>query len=151
MHPGKLAGQAASHAPGDSASSHQDPSHDHQQPTDVKQLFRFQGQFEPTNNPELAAVDQQIGVHRPKTVTPADAHSAEQVAPPSHAPLTFSTNPELLSNANASSPDQPGAADALLPTSASSAALQQQPHQSEFRRSHSPEWYDAKFRSYQLR
>lgn len=151
LHPGKSAGPAGPEPAEDPAPFDKNTLHGQHQQTDIKQMFKFQGHFEPPNNPELAAIHQQIGVHRPQTVTSADAHSTGQVAHQDHAPHMSSINSEMLSDATSISFCQPDAADVLHPTSASCAALHQQQHQSDFRRSHSPEWYDAKFKSYQLR
>ena len=125
--------------------------HSLQHPADAKQMFKFQGHFQPPNNPELPAGDHQIGIHRPAAVMPA---GTEQPAPQAdHGAAAHAADiPSDLSNAPPSADiHQQFPAQPLSLTSPSTAAVHKAQHQSEFRRSHSPEWYDTKFKSYVLR
>ena len=113
-------------------------------------MFRFQGQFAPSNNPEALPVDDDAGVHRSQEAVPVSADmpaTQDDAIAALHGPDAASSMYDAASTAAdfKHNPAQPGKTAFQHANAASQQDL------SEFRRSHSPEWYDAKFRSYVLR
>lgn len=125
--------------------------HSLQHPADAKQMFKFQGHFQPPNNPELPAGDHQIGVHRPAAVMPAGTEQPTPQADHSAAAHAADIHSDLSDASPAADMHQQFSAQSFSLTSPSTAAVHKAQHQSEFRRSHSPEWYDTKFKNYVLR
>ena len=125
---------------------------------DYMKMFRFEGHFEPPNNPD------------PPEQTPETVHKAHHAI--SAIPTEHSKGHQALQAVKA----EPGAvqsgiehktapvnsaqpADLLIAASGHAAsqeaskshAASHQRCESAFRRSHSPEWYDARFKQYVLR
>jgi len=133
-------------------------------------MFRFQGHFEAPNNPDLPETHQQSSAALPASAVSVDANpqnlfpaSASAAHP---AKVVESDNSRQAVAVDADSPGNEPAVDSqqqgstLIP--AATHALQghrsgtvqesaRRRPESEFRRSHSPEWYDARFKRYVLR
>lgn len=108
---------------------------------DYKRMFRFEGHFNAPNNPNL-----------PDSQPPAELH---QQAAPTHAQAQPSN--DISMRFLVTSPEGPQQTQSMENVDASdirTAVRQAQASgrpESEFRRSHSPEFYDAKFKRYALR
>ena len=137
-------------------------------------MFRFKGHFEAPNNPDLPEQDQQrsvsLAAEQPsvgqglKSLIKADrsrtvSHPAESVM---HAPevtaevATVQAMPQYAGNHTDADADLqqdkaciPAGRHATQHSKTANTAHQQT--ESAFRRSHSPEWYDARFKRYVLR
>ncbi len=138
------------------------PEHDH--------TFRFQGHFEAPNNPDLpeqeqkqAAECKQQNVPRQRLQTLAhnsDSGNTDAVASAVHAASSGQAMLQGTDNLQSTAPTGSLQEDALIavgygtPQRSSNVQSAKSAHQrpeSEFRRSHSPEWYDARFKRYVLR
>lgn len=108
---------------------------------DYKHMFRFEGHFHAPNNPNL-----------PDSQPQAEPH---QQAAPMHTHVEQSNDmPSNTSVIPAESPKQTPSMELIGVSRAKPAVRQAQASQrpeSEFRRSHSPEFYDTKFKRYVLR
>lgn len=108
---------------------------------DYKRMFRFEGHFDAQNNPNL-----------PESQPQAEPHQ-QAASMLTHVGKSF----DMPSNASvipAEGPQQTQSIEYEGVSRAKSAVRQAQASQrpaSEFRRSHSPEFYDAKFKRYVLR
>lgn len=153
-------------------------SHQEHRPPAPNNMFRFHGQFAVPNNPDMLEQDQQHGVYRAtanqqavqQTRTTGVAlsernRSSSGVVSAADTPIAADAERRPVVAADI------GAEGSILPTTdslpqqhmsiaagtrqgsplAKPDALSRQHPQSEFRRSHSPEWYDAKFKRYVLR
>lgn len=137
-------------------------------------MFRFKGHFEAPNNPDLPEQAQQQSANLAAEQPPAAqgltslikadrsrnvSHPAESVM---HAPevtaeaATVQAMPQYAGNHTAADEDLqqdnaciPAGQHATQHSKAASTAHQRP--ESAFRRSHSPEWYDARFKRYVLR
>lgn len=114
----------------------------------IKGMFRFKGDFEPPDNAEGSTADSNIGVYRPAAMAPADTQQPD--APAQSSPVQ-SSKPPTGSSTQGLPADVSHHSTASSPIPTSSAAMRKLQRESNFRRSHSPEWYDAQFRSYVLR
>ena len=113
-------------------------------------MFRFLGHFAPPNNPEASPLEDDVGVHRSSEAVPVSTKLPATQADPIaavHSPRTESSKEDAA--ITAAEPKQTPAKPSKTAFQHANAASQH--NVSDFRRSHSPEWYDAKFRSYVLR
>ena len=106
---------------------------------DYERMFRFQGHFEPPNNPDMPEPDQ-VSTELPHQQATA---ALSQDVQPALIPTSTVTgsNSRQRQGLNHADPHKHAARQKEMP---------QRP-ESEFRHSHSPEFYDAKFKRYVLR
>ncbi len=133
-------------------------------------MFCFQGHFEAPNNPDLPEQEQQQAAEcKQQNVKrqglQALAHdsnsgNSDAVASAVHAASSGQTLLQGTDNLQSTAATGSQQEDALIPvgygtsqhsSNAQSAKSAHQRPESEFRRSHSPEWYDARFKRYVLR
>ena len=138
------------------------PKYDH--------MFRFQGHFKAPNNPDLPEQEQQQAAEcKQQNVArqglQALAHNSnsgnsDAVASAVHAASSGQAMLQGTDNVQSTAPTGSQQEDALIPVGygipqrsndVQSATTAHQRPESEFRRSHSPEWYDARFKRYVLR
>ena len=108
---------------------------------DYKRMFRFEGHFHAPNNPNLPDSPPQAEPHQ--QAAPTHTHSEQSNDMPS--------NSSVIS---AQGPKQTQSMECIGSSRARPAVRQAEASQrpeSEFRRSHSPDFYDAKFKRYMLR
>ena len=109
--------------------------------SDCKHMFRFEGHFEAPNNPNLSESLLQAEPHQPAGPTHAQVEQTKDMH------LDASVTP-------AESPQQTQSMEHAGVSCGQTTVRQKQASQrpeSEFRRSHRPEFYDTKYKRYVLR
>ena len=133
-------------------------------------MFRFQGHFEAPNNPDLPEQEQQQAAEcKQQNITRqglqalayhSSSSNSYAVASAVHAASNGQAMLQGTDNLHSTAATGSQQEDALIPVGygkskrsddVQSARSTQQRPESEFRRSHSPEWYDARFKRYVLR
>lgn len=104
-------------------------------------MFRFEGHFNAHNNPDLP--DSQLQAEPHQQAAPMPTHIAQSDDMPSNAAIIPAEGPKQTPSMEYT--------DALRAKAFVRQTQGSQRPESEFRRSHSPEFYDAKYKRYVLR
>lgn len=108
---------------------------------DYKRMFRFEGHFNAPNNPDLPESQPSAELHQQAAPMHAHVEPSNDI----HVPVSVTSTDGPRQTDSMENVDASGIKPAVKQAQASGRP------ESEFRRSHSPEFYDAKFKRYALR